>query len=52
MGWKKVKTPDGNGSGWPAKNGDVWQPTDHNGTHAPHWDVQHKNGTHTPVYPE
>lgn len=49
---KKVKTPDGNGSGWPAKNGDVWQPTDHNGTHAPHWDVQHKNGTHTPVYPE
>ena len=49
---EKVRNPNGNGSGWPAKNGDVWQPTDHNGTHSPHWDVQHKNGTHTPVYPE
>ena len=49
---KKVKTADGKGSGWPAKNGDIWEPTDHKGTHAPHWDVQHGDGTHTPVYPE
>jgi len=37
--------------GYVDKKGDVWEPTDHNGTHAPHWDVQHPDGTHTPTYP-
>ena len=27
------------------KNGDIRAPDDHNGTHAPHWDVQHPDGT-------
>jgi hypothetical protein len=31
--------------------GDVWEPTTHNDTHAPHWDRQHPNGNHTPTYP-
>ena len=48
---EKVRNPNGSGSGYPAKNGDVWVPTNHKGTHAPHWDVQHPDGTHTPVYP-
>lgn len=30
---------------------DVWEPTTHNNTHAPHWDRQHRNGNHTPTYP-
>ena len=42
----------GAGMGWPAKNGDVWVPETHGGSHTPHWDVQHKNGNHTPVYPD
>lgn len=37
--------------GYKDKGGDVWEPTDHNGTHAPHWDRQHPDGTHTPTYP-
>lgn len=49
---KKTKNPNGAGMGWPAKNGDVWVPETHGGSHAPHWDVQHKNGNHTPVYPD
>jgi hypothetical protein len=49
---KKVKNPNGSGSGYRDKNGDVWIPTDHKGRHAPHWDVQHRDGTHTPVYPK
>lgn len=49
---KKTKNPNGEGMGWPAKNGDVWVPETHGGSHAPHWDVQHKNGNHTPVYPD
>jgi uncharacterized protein RhaS with RHS repeats len=49
---KKVKNPNGAGSGYPDKNGRVWVPTDHKGTHAPHWDVQDpKTGTHESVYP-
>ena len=36
---------------WPAKNGDVWVPDYHGGTHSPHWDVQHPDGTYAPVYP-
>ena len=47
-----VQNPNGSGSGFPDNNGNVWVPTDHNGTHAPHWDVQHANGSHTPVYPQ
>jgi hypothetical protein len=47
---EKVKTP--RGSGWPAKNGDVWVPDDYKGTHAPHWDVQHKDGSYDDVYPK
>jgi Ca2+-binding RTX toxin-like protein len=46
-----VKNPNGSGTGWLAKDGDVWVPADHKGTHAPHWDRQHPNGTHTYVYP-
>ena len=49
---KKVKTPSGKGAGWPDKKGNVWEPTDHKGTHRPHWDVQHPDGSHTNVYPE
>ena len=49
---QKVKNPNGKGSGWPAKNGDVWVPENHKGSHAPHWDVQHKDGSHTPIYQE
>jgi RHS repeat-associated protein len=37
--------------GYIDKNGDVWEPTNHNDTHGPHWDVQHPDGTHTPTYP-
>ena len=48
----KVKNPNGAGSGWPTKSGEVWVPENHKGTHAPHWDVQNKDGSHNPVYPE
>ena len=48
---QKVKCPHGKGSGYPDKKGDVWVPTDHKGTHKPHWDVQHSDGTHTTIYP-
>ena len=38
--------------GWPAKNGDVWVPDAHaEGSHSPHWDVQHPDGTYDTVYP-
>jgi hypothetical protein len=50
-GDRKVKNPNGKGTGWVDKDGDVWVPTDHNGTHAPHWDRQHPGGKHTNVYP-
>ena len=43
--------PDRDCYGWRDKDGDVWEPTDHNGTHRPHWDRQHPNGNHTPTYP-
>lgn len=49
---KKVKNPNGPGSGYPDKNGNVWQPTTHKGTHGFHWDVQHPGGGYTPVYPK
>ena len=50
--WDGKKKKSGGSSGWPHKNGDNWVPTDHKGTHDPHWDVQHPDGTHTPTYPE
>jgi hypothetical protein len=54
---EKVRNPNGPGAGFPDKDGDVWIPTDHGGTHAPHWDVEHpgsggKNGGHRDVYPK
>ena len=37
--------------GWIDRNGRVWVPDDHKGSHAPHWDVQNpKGGGYTPVY--
>lgn len=27
-------------------------PTDHKGTHSPHWDRENPDGTHTSVYPD
>ena len=50
-GDRKVKNPNGRGNGWVDRKGDVWIPTDHKGTHAPHWDRQHPDGSHTNVYP-
>lgn len=48
----QVKNPNGKGSGWIDKDGRVWIPTDHGGTHAPHWDRQEpKGGGYTNVYP-
>ena len=47
---EKEKNPNGPGSGYPDKKGNVWVPTDHKGMHRPHYDVQHPDGTHTPVY--
>jgi hypothetical protein len=52
-GARKVKNPNGQGSGWIDKDGRVWVPTDHGGTHAPHWDRQEpKGGGYTNVYPK
>ncbi|KQT25877.1 hypothetical protein ASG22_04030 [Chryseobacterium sp. Leaf405] len=51
-GARKVRNPNGRGTGWVDKDGRVWVPDDHNGTHAPHWDRQEpKGGGYTPVYP-
>jgi hypothetical protein len=51
---KKKKNPNGSGSGWPDKDGDVWVPTDHGDSrHSPHWDIQDPTtGKHTPQYPD
>jgi RHS repeat-associated protein len=47
-----VRNPNGKGMGWLDKKGRVWVPDDHNGTHAPHWDVQNeKGGGYNTVYP-
>ena len=48
---KKKRNPNGKGAGFPDKNGDVWIPTNHDGTHRPHWDVQGRGGKHRNVYP-
>ncbi len=38
--------------GWVDKNGNIWVPDDHCGTHAPHWDVQLEKGPgYRTVYP-
>ena len=51
-GDRKVRNPNGRGTGWVDGKGRVWVPEDHNGTHAPHWDRQEpKGGGYTPVYP-
>lgn len=51
---KKVKNPNGSGSGWPDHKGNVWVPTG-NGPLAhggPHWDVQNpKTGKHKNILP-
>lgn len=48
---KKRRNPNGPGTGWPDKNGDVWVPSDHNGTHAPHYDVESPGGGYKTKYP-
>ncbi|SHI78941.1 hypothetical protein SAMN05443429_104173 [Cruoricaptor ignavus] len=51
-GARKVKNPNGKGSGWIDKDGREWVPTDHGGTHNPHWDRQEpKGGGYTNIYP-
>jgi hypothetical protein len=50
-GDRKVKNPNGSGSGWIDNKGRVWIPTDHKGTHAPHWDRQKPGGGYDNVYP-
>lgn len=50
-GDRKVKNPNGRGSGWVDSKGRVWVPTDHKGTHAPHWDRELPGGGHENVYP-
>jgi hypothetical protein len=52
-GHSKVRSPNGNEWGYPDDKGNVWVPNDHNGTHAPHWDVEHPgaSGGYDPVYP-
>ncbi|WP_373695638.1 polymorphic toxin type 37 domain-containing protein [Stenotrophomonas sp. C1657] len=48
-----VKSPNGRGSGWLDKSGDVWVPSGQGGgAHGgPHWDVQSPNGDYINVYP-
>jgi RHS repeat-associated protein len=41
-GARKVNHP--RGKGWIDRDGRVWIPDDHNGSHAPHWDVQPEKG--------
>ena len=50
-GDRRERNPNGKGSGWIDRNGDVWIPTDHNGTHAPHWERQIPGGGYENVYP-
>ena len=51
-GDRKVKNPNGRGSGWIDNKGRVWVPEDHNGNEAPHWDRQEpKGGGYTKLYP-
>lgn len=51
-GPRLVRNPNGRGMGWLDKNGRIWVPDDHNGTHTPHSDVQNeKGGGYSAVYP-
>jgi RHS repeat-associated protein len=50
-GDRKVKNPNGKGTGWLDRKGRVWVPTDHKGTHAPHWDREIPGGGYDNVYP-
>ena len=50
-GDRRMKNPNGRGTGWLDRNGDVWIPTDHNGTHAPHWERQQPGGDYENIYP-
>ena len=44
--WNGKKVRMGDKIGWPAKNGDVWEPDAHaEDSHSPHWDIQHPGGT-------
>jgi hypothetical protein len=45
--------PNGRGSGWEDRNGNVWVPTGQGGeAHGgPHWDVQRPGGGYDNVYP-
>ena len=47
---KKVKNPNGRGSGWPAQDGGVWVP-DNNMDGGPGWVVQYPGGRHEHRYP-
>ena len=47
--WVKDKN-NNRGYGWEDSKGRVWIPTDHDGSHAPHWDVQRPGG-YDKVYP-
>ena len=56
-GHKQIKNPRRNGGqgtpsrGWLDRKGRVWVPDNHNGNHAPHWDVQRDGGGYDAVYP-
>lgn len=54
-GNQKVPNPNDRAQkekGWLDNKGNVWVPTNHRGSHDPHWDVQNpRNGKHQPVYP-
>lgn len=46
------KARSSRGTGWVDKNGNIWVPDDHGGTHAPHWDVLPEKGSgYRTVYP-
>jgi RHS repeat-associated protein len=50
-GDRKVRNPNGSGSGWIDDKGRVWVPSDNKGNHAPHWDRQIPGGGYDNVYP-
>ena len=47
----KVRNPNGQGQGWPDKDGNVWVP-DNGMDGGPGWVVQHPDGGHHHVYPD
>ena len=50
--WNGKKVNSSRGKGFPHKNGEVWVPENHSGTHANHWDVQPAKGPgYRKVYP-